>query len=415
MHTRFRSVLHFCLFFKSPMGLSLLRNAALLLLAAAMIGLLQSAAGQVGFPGAPNDLDEHGVNVRVYPADFWGPRTGIGAGVGVVGHNLARPHDQWLLTAAPARYEQTGTVSFASADPHRARRSVLVDARVLHSDRDWLGPWTLDRSAVRGRVRLAQTFLDRHVLVQPHVTALFTEVSAVNNREGFPDARRAVSPSPAVDAYTGLRPGVSIRYDTRGNAPQRRRSLRLQGTWDHYVPLAGPDLQFDQFDLDAYGTLPLYKRHRLGLRLHATVTTGGRPPLSMQPTLSGTVVPGWKRAQFVGPDRLLGSLLYRFPLWSPIGLPLLEGHLGGHLANVYQDLGAQFSPTIRRDASVSTTDPPLRPSASAGLRLEIPMRPRAALDLAVGVSPDGVTATTVTFTRRLQSVRLPHHAADPVR
>lgn len=391
----------------------LLQPASVLVLVGTLLGGVPPAAGQVGFPGAS---DEQDVNLRAYPVDFWGPRTGIGVGVGVVGHNLARPHDQWLLTAAPARYEQTGTISFASADPHRARRSVLVDARVLHSDRDWVGPWTLKRSAVRGRVRLGQTVLDRHVLVQPHVTALFTEVSTVDGREGFSDARRAAAPSPTRDAYTGLRTGLSLRYDSRGGNDRRTRGVRLQGTWDHYLPLDGPGLQFDQFDLDAYGTLPLHERHRLALRLHATLTAGDRPPLHMQPTLSGTVVPGWKRAQFVGPDRLLGSLLYRFPLWSPSSLPLLEGHLGGHLANVYQDLGAQFSPTISTDEEIAAdADPPLRPSASAGLRVAAPFRPRVHLDVAVGVSPDGVTAATLTVTRRLQAVRRPHHTADPIR
>lgn len=413
MHTRFRSVLHFCLFFKSvPNKGTALRRVGGVLMIMLLAVEIRPAVGQVGFPGAP---DEQEVNLRVYPTDFWGPRVGIGAGVGVVGHNLARQHDQWLLTVAPARYEQVGTVSFASADPHRARRSVLVDARVLHTDRDWLGPWSLQRSAVRARVRVGQTFLDRHVLVQPHLTALFTEVSAVTDRQGVSNVRRSASPSPTVDTYTGLRSGLSIRYDTRSGRSRFTQGVRLQGTWDHYLALDGSGLQFDQFDLDAYGTLPLHRRHRLTLRLHATMTTGDRPPLPMQPTLGGTVVPGWKRAQFVAPDRLLGSLLYRFPLWSPSGLPLFEGHLGGHLANVYQDLGTQFSPTISRDETVSTSDPPLRPSASAGLRVDVPFRPRGTLDLAVGLSPTGVTATKVTFTRRLQAVRPPHHTADPVR
>ncbi|PSQ97262.1 MAG: hypothetical protein BRD55_02975 [Bacteroidetes bacterium SW_9_63_38] len=374
---------------------------------------LQPVYGQGGFPGASDD--EQAVNVRVYPEDFWGPRVGVGAGVGVVGHNLARPYDQWLVTVAPARHEQAGTISFASADPHRARRSLLVDARVLHSDRDWTGPWTLTRSAVRTRVRGGQTFFNRRLLVQPHATAMFTEVSGIDDRDGFSAAQRTATQSPAEDAYTGLRTGLSLRYDSRGGVSRRARGVRLQGTWDHYLPLDGPALQFDQFDLDAYGTLLLYERHRLALRLHATLTTGDRPPLHMQPTLSGTVVPGWKRAQFVGPDRLLGSLLYRFPLWSPARLPVIEGHLGGHLANVYRDLPTEFSPTVSSAETVSAVDPPLRPSASAGLRIAVPFRPRLTLDLAIGGSPDGVTATTVSFSRRLQSVRRPHHSADPVR
>jgi len=414
MHTRLRPALLFRFFFKSAVRYGGGRARGLTLLVGLLVvGLTVPAHAQVGFPGAS---DDRSVNARVYPTAFWGPRAGIGAGGGLVVHNVARPNDQWLLTAAPARHEQVGTLSFASADPHRARRYVLVDTRVLHTDREWIGPWTLERSAVRGRVRVGQHLWGRRLLVQPHVTALFSSASTVRGRSGY----GSVGPAAAVrdDAQTGLRAGLALRYDARPHSAPHRRGLRLQAVWDRYVPLDDSDLRFDQVDLEARGVLPIVSGHRLVARLGATLTANrgdAALPLYMQPTLSGTAVPGWPRAHAVGPDRLLGSLLYRFPLWGVGSATMVEGHVGGHLAGVYDDLGDQFAATVSRAKRPSGPDVPLRPSGSVGLRLSVPFRPRATVDLAVGVSPEGVSATRVSFSHRLQSVRAPHHRADPVR
>lgn len=414
MHTRLRPALLFRFFFKSAVRREGgLEKGVVLLTVLLCCGLAVPAHGQVGFPGASDDPS---VNARVYPAAFWGPRAGIGAGGGLVAHNVARPNAQWLLTAAPARYEQVGTLSFASADPLRARRYVLMDTRVLHTDREWIGPWTLERSAVRGRLRVGQYLWGRHLLVQPHLTGLFSSASTVRARSGYsPGASAATIPT---DARTGLRVGLALRYDTRKRPRRARRGLRLQAVWDRYVPLDGSGLQFDQVDLTARGVLPLFSAHRLVARLGATLTANrgdAALPLYVQPTLSGTVVPGWPRAHAVAPNRLLGSLLYRFPLWGVGSATMVEGHMGGHLAGVYDDLGDQFSATVSRAKRPSGPDVPLRPSGAVGLRVSVPFRPRAAVDLAVGISPEGVSAARVTFSHRLQAVRAPHHRADPVR
>jgi hypothetical protein len=263
---------------------------------------------------------------------------------------------------------------------------------------------------------VGQYLWGRRLLVQPHLTALFSSDAMVERRSG------ASAPGPAAtvpdDAQTGLRAGLALRYDPHPPSHRPRRGLRLQAAWDRYVPLDGADLRFDQVDLEARGVLPLYARHRLVARIGATLTTsrGDAPlPLYMQPTLSGTRVPGWPRAHAVGPDRLLGSLLYRFPLWGVGSSTMVEGHVGGHLAGLYDDLSDQFAAAISRAKRPAGPDVPLRPSGSVGLRLSVPFRPRAAVDLAVGVSPEGVSATRVTFSHRLQAVRAPHHRADPLR
>jgi carbohydrate-selective porin OprB len=118
----------------------------------------------------------------------------------------------------------------------------------------------------------------------------------------------------------------------------------------------------------------------------------------------------------VGSDRLIGSLLYRFPLWEIGDLIRLEGHLGTHAANVYANVGDQFSPVVHfGNEGVEGPNRPLRPSASAGLRFVVPFRNRTTVDLALGVSPDGWSAVRFSFIRPLQSLRPSHHTSDPIR
>jgi len=379
--------------------------------------LVPSTAAQPSFPGVP---DGPNANLRVYPSDFWGPRSGLGAGLGVVAHNITRPYDQWLLTAAPARYEQVGTISFASANPRRARRYVLIDTRALHTDRDWLGPpsdrTVLERTELRARARVGQSFLNQRLLLQPHITVSHHYVDAVTEPESRSNGPSRPLPVPGTQR-TGLHPGLDLQYDTRDRPVITTRGLLLQGTWDRYVPLNGSALQFDQFDLDAYGYIPFGGRHRLVTRLSMTMTHSrdtAPVPVYMLPTMGGPLVPGWSRGRFVDSDRLMASTLYRFPLIHLKNVAGVEGHLGVHVASVYNDVGEQFTTTVSFEESAFNNDRtrPLRPSASAGLRFSVPFRNRATLDLSVGVSPEGVTAVRFSLVRSLQAVRFPHHSSN---
>ena len=123
------------------------------------------------------------------------------------------------------------------------------------------------------------------------------------------------------------------------------------------------------------------------------------------------------RGRFVGPDRLLGSLLYRFPVVYVEELVSIEGHVGMHLASVYDDVARQFSPTVSfdNDQTVGGTTEPLRPAASAGLRIAVPSRSHATLEVAVGVSPEGGSAAKVSFVRPLQALRYSHHTSQTLR
>jgi len=387
-----------------------------LLLVQLLAGSLSPAAAQPEFPGTPND---QGINVRVYPADFWTPRVGPGIGAGLVVHNLARKHDQWLFTAAPAQHEQVATASFASANPQLANQYVLVDARALHTNRHWLGPPSdravLERSSLRARVRLGQTWFDR-VLVQPQITVEYHRVQDVD----APSTGTAVSdPLPLPNSTkTGARLGVDLQYDARDQPAVTTRGVLLQGTWNRYVPLDDAGLHFDQVEIDAYGYVPLGGVHRFATRLSSTLTVnrGTAPvPVYMLPTIGGAVSPGWPRGRFVAPDRLLASVLYRFPLLHYENLLTLEGHVGGHLAGSYDDVGNQFSTTLsfENPPSPNESTRPLRPSVSTGLRIAMPRRQD--LELAVGISPAGISAVRFSLVRTLQALRPPHHSSENVR
>ena len=396
----------------------------------AVLGTAPRAAAQVGFPGAP---DEPGINLRIYPLDTWTPRVGVGTGAGLVLHHLGRRHAQGLLTVAPARHEQVATAAWASANPDRARQYVLVRARGLDTNRDWfygLGPGSsndarqsIERSALTFEVRVGQHFLDQRLLLQPRLKLSGHRVDRVPapSAAGLDDQSRVHLQQLASDRVgslspeqTGLRVGVNLQYDTRPPAARPRRGILLEAGWSRYVDLSASLLHYDRFDLAAVGSLPLYGAHHLVARLslvHTAARGRAAVPYYLRPTLDGPLVPGWVRHRFVDSDRLVGSLLYRFPLVQPFGLVDLGGHLGVHAASVYDDVfsDAALDLTFEEAPDLDPSSVPLRPAASLGLHLGLTFRQTPSLDLALGISPEGITAVRFTLNQDLQALRQPHH------
>lgn len=405
--------------------------AGLLLLAFGASALPTTAGAQSGFPGAPS---EPGLNLRVYPLDTWTPRAGLGIGAGVVAHHLGRRHAQGLLSVAPARHEQVATAAWASANPARAQQYVLADARALHTNRDWfygLGPsaaddarQSIERSALTVRVRAGRRFLGRRLAVEPRVALALHRVDRVPRPEASAlDARSQAhlqqlartQVGPLRPTHTGLRIGMALRFDTRA-APSSttERGGRLTTRWMRSFGLGASLVRYDRLSVAATGTLPLRGTHRLDgrLALDRTVARGrAAVPYYLRPTLGGGDVPGWARLRFVDSDRLVGSLLYRFPIAQLMGLVQVEGHAGVHAASVYDDVGSDATVALSFDESVGPADGsvPLRPAASVGLHVGLSSRQSPSLDLALGASPEGVTAVRVRLTRALQAFRPPHH------
>lgn len=394
-----------------------------------LTGLGTPAAGQAGFPGAS---DEPALNLRVYPFDLWSPRVGLGVGAGLVLNHAGRSNAQALLTFAPARHEQVATGVWASANPYRARQYVLVSARGLHTNRDWfygLGPGStpdarqsIERSAVRIRARVGQAFLDHRLFIQPHLGVSAHRVDRIPTPTAAPlhPSSRTHLQQLASDALGPLRPeqsgvraGISVFYDTRPGRSWPGRGLLLQGRWSRYLALASSFVRFDQFDLAAYGYLPLGGSHRVAGRLHVTLTSPrGRAsiPYYLLPTLGGSRVPGWARTRFVGSDRLIASTLYRFPLFEILDVVNFGGHVGAHAASVYDEFFSEAEADLTFEESLESAREtvPLRPSASLGLHVGLSFRERPSLDLALGLSPEGVTAVRFTFRQALRAPR-PHH------
>lgn len=413
--------------------LILLRSGSLpvgLLIALLGIGLPPPAAGQAAFPGAP---EEPSVNLRVYPLDAWSPRVGAGLGLGLVAHHLGRRNAQALVTAGPARHEQVAAVAWASANPARAEQYVLVNARGLHTNRDWfygLGPrsvedarQSIERSALTVRLRAGQHFWARRLLVQPTIGLATHRVDRVPapTASGL-DARSQRHLQQLASRQvgllrpeeTGLRVGLDLQYDTRPDTTPATRGIRLNAGWRRYINLGSSFVQYNRFDFGALGLLPLGGAHRLAGRLSLTHTSSrGRAPVPyyLRPTLGGTEVPGWARHRFVDSDRLMGSLLYRFPVAQPLGVMRMGGHLGLHAASVYEDVFSDFAfdLTFNDSMAPARASVPLRPAASVGLHLGLAFRQTPSLDLALGVSPEGVTGVRFQLVQNIQALRAPHH------
>lgn len=419
-----------------PSGCEIVRSinptgpfVALVLLVALLLGPTASRA-QTGFPGAPEDP---GGNLRVYPLDTWSPRVGFGLGAGLVLHHLGRTNAQGLLTFAPAWHEQVATAAWASADPHRAEQYVLVSARGLHTNRDWfygLGPTSskatrlsIQRTALQARVRAGQAFLNHRLVVQPHLGLSSHRIDQIPmpiDPSLDPASRSHLQNLATEDVgildpeLTGLRVGMAVVYDTRPRHSRPNRGLLLEGRWSRYLGISSSLIRFDEFDLGAYGHLPLGGDHRLSGRLRLTlIEPRGQAPIPyyLRPTLDGPLVPGWARHRFVASDRLLGSALYRFPIADLFEVVNVEGHLGAHAANVYGDFPADaaFDLTTAEPLSPDPSSIPLRPSASVGLHVGLSFRQTPSLDLALGLSPEGLTGVRFTFRQDLLALRPPHH------
>jgi hypothetical protein len=357
----------------------------------------------------------------------------VGIGAGLVVHHLGRQHAQGLLTVAPARHEQVATLAWASAFPKRARQYVLVRTRGLHTNRDWfygLGPGTsedarqsIERSTLKVGVRVGQHFLEQRLLIQPQLGLSVHRVDRVPapSAAGLSDRSRvhlqqlaSERVGPLSPEQTGLRVGVDVQYDTRPPTARTTRGLLLEAGWSRYVDLSASFLHYDRFDLAAYGFLPLRGAHHLVGRLslaHTAARSQAAVPYFLRPTLDAPLVPGWARHRFVDSDRLIGSVLYRFPIAEPFGLVDLGGHLGVHAASVYDDVfdDATFDLTFDESLDPNRSSVPLRPAASLGLHLGLTFRQTPSLDLALGVSPEGVTGVRFTLNQDLQALRQPHH------
>jgi len=375
------------------------------------------------------------LNARAYPLALWGPRAGFGGGAGLVIHNPVGTGTQGLVTVAPARRDQSATLTLSTTgNPGDMRRYAVLDARVRHTDREWfygLGAGTSDESRAsvelwswNVRLRSGLRFWDRRVLAQPHVRLTQYRYRGLQRLRGPSTPAIAThldaltgSGGTLADPLTGVVVGADLALDTRDRQEAPIRGWLVRASADRFTGLTSSDPTRDRFEGEIATWIPLGGRHRLALSASAQVTrrrSGNPVPFFLRSTLDGRQLPGYDRSRFADNDRLTGALRYEFPLYEFGNLFVVEGHAGVHAGSVYRNVFDQFEASVSFDENLSfesSTPPsvPLRPAVSTGIRAGPLFRDQAFVQLALGVSPEGVSGVRVTFVQPLTPLRQPHH------
>ncbi|MFO8231698.1 MAG: hypothetical protein R6U20_03445 [Longimonas sp.] len=389
---------------------------------------------------AEEDADEEAasvwVNPRPYPANFWGPRTGIGLGAGLSVHNLGRDGSRGLVTALVGRYQQVGTVAWTPQWSHRKPGFTVLEGRAFHTKRDWfygVGPFPHDdtrlelhRTQLRGGVR------GRYLPFGTDALRLHAQVHVVHDRlydqqndddDAFRqlDARsqlylqafgRTRTGDVRTRSLTGVRPQLGLSYDTRDREHGPRRGLLVHGQTGRYLDVEG-GASFWTHEADLAGHVPLAAAHTIDLTAHARIarstTDQPIPPMYLS-ALDAFRMPGVARGRFADRDRVLLGARYRV-LWRNLAnMVTVEPYVGGHAGAVYTDVFEQgtLDATIERTPR-PTTNVPLRLSAHVGLRIAPRFRDSTWIDMAVGLGPDGVTGVRLAFTPTFHHRRPDHH------
>jgi len=395
------------------------------------------------------------LNLRPYPLAIWGPRAGFGGGLGLIVHRVTSRDDELLLSAAPAVHEQVYTVSYTSDADREARSYLMIHGRHAYTDRDWFygfGPasspdarTSFSLRTIQGGLRWGHRLWNRALIVQGHGRVehyrLYgarppeptandpARTAARSYAQAITDGQSARRSTGAALSTTGGVLGVDLAFDRRDRQAFTTRGLLLQATLESWIPVGGDDLSFWRSDVGAYGWIPLGRRHRIALRAHLSqilspngdvgeLSTGTGAvsyglPHFLLPVLGGHTVPGLQRRRYAGNDVLMAGLTYEFPIYTDFGFTL-EGHVGGHLASVYDDIGSQFELSVdgTRRLGPQRERYPLRPAFSAGVRFGPLFRDQSYVDVAAGRGPDGWTMVRVSFTRSLDRARPPHHESN---
>jgi len=408
------------------------------------------------------------VNLRPYPFALWGPRVGFGGGAGVVLNDLVDRGDETLLTVAPAQHEQVYTLSYATAAGHALREKeqwLMIGGRHAYTTRDWFygfGPASSPGSRVafdlrtfQGHIRIGQRLFDESLLGGSVRTQAFVRLEHYRLYDAdlprftdAPDEGTAPSPTPtgrtlsyardvaslATSAVTqgasfttsGAIVGADVAYDRRDRVHLTTRGVLLQASSERWIPTGGEGFAFWRTDLDAYGWLPIYGRHRLALRFRLSQThevdgatrfadsaAADDLPHFVLPRLDGRDAPGLARSRYHGRDVLVASAAYEFPIRTILGFRV-EGHVGAYAASAYDDIGEQFEFSFDDAESLSgrRATYPLRPTVAAGLRVGPQFRDDTYVDVAVGRGPDGFSAVRFSLVRRIGQPRPPHHTTN---
>ena len=377
------------------------------------------------------------VNLRPYPANFWGPRTGVGVGAGLSVHNLGRSGSQGLVTALVGRYQQVSTVAWAPRWEHRQLGFTVLEGRVFHTTRDWLygiGPFPGDDTRLKlHRTQLRAGARGRYLPFRTDALRLHAQVHVVHDRiydQQNDDDNSAYSRWDAkartyliafgrtrtgdtrTRSLTGVRPQLGLSFDTREREHGPRQGVLARWQTGRYLDVEG-GAAFWTHEAGLASHLPLSNAHTLDLTASARVARSATdqpvPPMYLS-ALQAFQMPGVARGRFRARDRVLVGARYRVQWRNVANVLTVEPYAGGHAGAVYTDVFDQFAAkaTTRR-APVPNDAVPLRLSTHVGLRLAPTFRDATWLDVAVGLGPDGVTGIRLAFTPTLGTLHPAHH------
>jgi len=397
-----------------------------------------------GADASERDDTETWLNLRPYVLDLWGPRAGIGAGLGLVVNEVFEESDELLFTVAPAIHERVYTMSYASGGtpPHGERDDsiLLVSARHAYTTRDWFygfGPASAPTARTaftlrtfQGSARLGHHLLGERLFLQAHGRVehyRLTDADLPNPGDGTAEDQPAITAAAAYGTSvvplrtTGAVLGIDAQYDRRDRAYQTRRGVLLQGTAERWIPVGGTTFSFFRTDLGLHTWVPIVGSHRIALHgrisrlfdINGVDDLGGQLPHLVTPVLDGRQVPGFLRDRYTGNDIVVLGAAYEFPLANILGFNV-EGFTGVQAASVYDDITTQFEFAFDSSTRISQNRDtyPLRLAASLGLRVGPQFRDRSYVDVAVGVGPDGFSAARISFVQGLNRPRPPHHVSN---
>ena len=202
----------------------------------------------------------------------------------------------------------------------------------------------------------------------------------------FPDSQDIFDPA-VYEGLTGryefLEFGTGLVFDTRDVKTYARRGRYLTLGVQHAEGIRDTPSEFTKFTLEAQQFLPLpgYRR-ALALRFR-TVLTDNRaqghsvPVFRLESVGSSRTVRGYQTFRFTEEDALLGSVEYRFPVWTiePQSLMALDGALFFDFGTALRDMGR----VQQRD---------LRSGGGFGLRIVSPRGSIGRMDVAF--TPEGI-------------------------
>lgn len=376
------------------------------------------------------------VNPRPYPANVWGPRTGVGLGAGLSVHNLGQPGSRGLVTALVGRYQQVGTVAWAPQWTPRTPGLAVLEGRVFHTKRDWFygigavpGDDTrleLHRTQLRGGMR------GRFAPFGPAALRIHLQMHVVHDRlydqrNDDPDAFRRMDTASQVylqrfgrtrtgetrtRQFTGVRPQAGLALDTRDREQGARRGVLLQWETGRYLDIAG-GASFWTHEADGAAHWTLRETHTFDVtasaRMARSTTAQPVPPMYLS-RLDAFRMPGVARGRFRARDRVRIGARYRLLAGGIENVLAVEPYVGGTAGAVYRNMKDQFAletTTARTPAASATV--PLRLSAFVGVRVAPRFRDATWVDVAVGLGPDGLTGVRLAFTPSFGHLRPAHH------